>query len=204
MTHSKFHLCPMLLVALSLSVASAIAPAQSRADMPDADSLLDYSFKGLTLGLELGLSISYLSTGSKWEEDDWKPVVFGMGIGALAGVTTGILLSVIDRTSGGSGGFYLLRAAGYGALLGGVMGAALGVLFWLNDGSSKDVLRSAAWGAIFGSAGGLVYGMIESSNAKPRQEAALHLGNGIELRVAPAPPQHGPGMAAVLYGPLDF
>jgi hypothetical protein len=194
-----------LAFALLLSVASAIAPAHSRADMPDADSLLDYSFKGFTLGIELGLSISYLSTGSKWDEDDWKPVVFGMGIGALAGLTTGILLSVIDRTSGGSGGFYLIRAAGYGALLGGVMGALVGVLFWVSDGSSKDVLIDAAWGAIFGTAGGLIYGMIEAGNAKPRrEEAALRLGNGIKLTIAPAAPQHGGGGMAVLYGPLDF
>jgi hypothetical protein len=174
--------------------------------MPDADSLLDYSFKGLTLGLELGLSISYLATGPKWEEDEWKPVVFGMGIGALAGVGTGILLAVIDKSSGGSGGFYLIRAAGYGALLGGVMGAALGVLFWVNDGSSKDVLRSAAWGAIVGTGGGLIYGMIEAGNAKPREDARLRLGvgKGITLGFAPAPPQRGAGMAAVLSGPIDL
>jgi hypothetical protein len=82
----------------------------------------------------------------------------------------------------------------------------LGVLFWINDGSSKDVLRSAAWGAIFGSAAGLIYGMIEAGNAKPRgDDAALHLGKGINLSFAPAPPERGGGgMAAVLYGPLDF
>ena len=201
MTHSRNCFRHALVVALLLSAASAIAPAHSRADMPDADSLLDYGFKGTMLGIELGLSISYLSTGPKWEDDEWKPVVFGMGIGALAGLSTGILLAVIDKTSGGWGGFYLLRAAVYGSLLGGVMGAALGVLFWVNDGSSKDVLRSAAWGGIFGAAAGLIYGMIEAGNAKPRREdASLDLGEGVRLSIAPTTA----GGMAVLHGPLDF
>jgi hypothetical protein len=38
MTHPKNYLCHTLVMALLLSVASAIALAHSRADMPDADS----------------------------------------------------------------------------------------------------------------------------------------------------------------------
>jgi hypothetical protein len=200
-------------MALLLSAAGAIAPAHSRADMPDADSLLDYGFKGFTLGVELGLAVGYITTGPKWERNEWRSLVIGMGIGALSGLTTGILMAVIDTTSGGvPGGFYLLRDAGYGALLGGVMGSVIGILFWVNDGSPKDVLRSAAWGGLFGCGAGLIYGMIEASNAKPRRrgydddDAALHLGKGIKLSVSPTPPSRtaGGGVAAVLYGPLDF
>ncbi|HKU39054.1 MAG TPA: hypothetical protein VJR89_12925 [Polyangiales bacterium] len=195
-------------MALSLLAASVLAPAHSRADMPDADNLLDYGFKGLTLGAEIGLAVGYLSTGSEFEDEEWRKLVMGAGVGALSGIGAGILLAVIDKTSGGvPGGYYLLRDAGYGALLGGATGALVGMLVWIDDGSEKNILVGAAWGALFGAGAGLLYGFIEANNAKPRDDdddAALHLGGHVRLRIAPAPPSHGPGAAAVLYGPLDF
>ena len=203
-----------LAVALAalMFVASTFAPSRSRAEMPDAASLVDYGFKGFTLGLELGLAIGYITTGPRWERAEWKSLAMGMGIGALAGMTTGIIVAVADTTSEGVGGYYLLRDAGYGTLLGASMGAVVGLLLWVDDGSSKDVLRGSAFGALFGAGAGLVYGIIEAAHAKPRgrdyededEEAGWGLGRNLHLSAAPiGGPGHGAGVAAVMWGSLD-
>src|SRR4051794_28279826 len=140
-----------LVLAAVVYAATALAPARSRADMPNATSLVDYGFKGFTLGLELGLAIGYITTGPTWEPDEWKKLVLGAGIGALGGLTTGIIVAVADSTGhGAAAGYYLLRDSGYGVLLGATMGVVIGVLLWVDDGSSKDVLKGAAWGGVIG------------------------------------------------------
>ena len=194
-------------VAALVFAASTLSPARSRADMPDAASLVDYGFKGFTLGLELGLAVGYITTGKTWEKNEWKKLVISAGIGALAGMSTGIVVSVADSTSGGAGGYYILRDAGYGTLLGGTMGALVGVLLWVDNGRPKDVLRGAAYGALLGAALGIVYGVVEASNSRGRDEyddddAALKLGEGWHLTVTPTIPDEGavPGMAAVIDG----
>jgi hypothetical protein len=183
--------------------------------MPDATSLVDYGFKGFTLGLELGLAVGYITTGSEWEDGEWKNVVLGGGLGALGGMTIGIIVAVADATSHGvPAGYFLLRDAGYGTLLGATMGAVVGVLLWIDDGSEKDVLVGASWGAVIGAGAGLVYGIIEAANARPRSryrdddeeedEEGFHLGRGVHLSIGPAPTRNGLGMAAVLRGPFEF
>lgn len=181
--------------------------------MPDATTLVDYGFKGFTLGLEMGLALGYITTGSHWESNEWKKLVIGAGIGALAGMTTGIIVAVADAAGDGvPAGYYLLRDAGYGVLLGATMGAVIGVLLWVDDGTSKDVLKGAAYGALIGAAAGLLYGIIEASNARPHRrerdddeeedEGSLHLGHGVHLSFAPTSPVMGPGMTAVLWGKM--
>jgi hypothetical protein len=202
-----------LVLAAFVFAASTFSPAHSRADMPDATSLVDYGFKGFTLGLELGLAVGYLTTGPQWEQGEWKTVVLGAGIGALGGMTAGIVVAVADSTSHGvPAGYYLIRDAGYGVLLGATMGAVIGVLLWVDDGTSKDVLMGAAWGGVIGAGAGLLYGVIESANARPSRkyrddeddERGFHLGHGVHLSVAPSASPTGPGMAAVLWGPIDL
>lgn len=205
-----------LVLAAFVFAASTFSPAPSRADMPDAMSLVDYGFKGFTLGLELGLAVGYIATGPRWEHDEWKTVVLGAGIGALGGMTLGIVLAVVDSTSHGvPAGYYLIRGAGYGVLLGATVGATVGVLLWVNDGTSKDVLKGAAWGGVIGAAAGVLYGVIECANARPSRrgrdddededdERGFHLGRGVHLSLGPVPSVDGLGMAGVISGPLDM
>jgi hypothetical protein len=209
MTHSSRSLRITFAAAALAFAATALPPASSRADMPDAGSLVDYGFKGFTLGLELGLAVGYITTGPKWQQSEWKNLVIGMGVGALSGMTTGIVIAVADSTADGvPGGYYLLRDAGYGTLLGATMGGVVGMLFWVDDGSSKDVLQGAAWGSIFGAGAGLVYGVIEAAHAKPRgrdgwgddEDALLEIGHDVRVSVAPGLG----GMSAVVWGPIDF
>jgi hypothetical protein len=199
-----------LVLAAVVYAASALAPARSRADMPDATSLVDYGFKGFTLGLELGLAIGYISTGPRWESGEWKELVLGAGIGALGGMTLGIIVAVADSTSHGvPAGYYLIRDSGYGVLLGATMGAVIGTLLWVDDGTSKDVLKGAAWGGLIGAGAGLLYGIIEATNARPPSryrdddeddERGFHLGRDVHLSVSPTYTPNAPGMAAVMWG----
>jgi hypothetical protein len=215
-----------LVLAAVVFAASTFSPAHSRADMPDAISLVDYGFKGFTLGLELGLSIGYIMSGPEWDHDEWKKLVLGAGIGALGGMTLGIVVAVADSTSHGVyAGYYLLRDTGYGVLLGAAVGATIGVLLWVNDGTSKDVLQGASWGGVIGAGAGVLYGIIESANARPPRrgrhdhdhdddddeeyeyeyhEHGFNLGHGVHVQVGPTVSPTGPGMAAVLLGPIDM
>jgi hypothetical protein len=157
------------LFALVASLAlSALAPAKSYAVMPDADIIFDYGFKGLTIGAELGLSAGYLSAGTRYEEHEWRKLVLGVGIGALAGLTTGIIIAVADVSSGSVPvGYYVLRDAGYGTWIGAAVGALVGGLLWVDDGRPRDLIQGAAYGSIFGAVAGLAYGIVESKNATP-------------------------------------
>jgi hypothetical protein len=166
MTHAlKSARCRMALIAL---FALSWLPAHSRADMPDAADVLDYGFKGFTLGIEAGLAVGYLSTGRVYDEQDWRTLVLGMGIGALAGVTTGVIVSVADVTSNGVPvGYYMLRDSTYGTLIGAVLGGVVGGLLWVDDGTSRDLLQGAAYGTLFGAVAGIAYGIVEGANSQP-------------------------------------
>jgi hypothetical protein len=201
MTHafraSPFHLKAWLrshiaigLYALAMSLAlNAVAPAKSQAAMPDADILLDYGFRGFTLGAELGLSVGYLSAGNRYEQHEWRKLVLGMGIGALAGLTTGIIIAVADVASGSVPvGYYVLRDAGYGTWIGAAVGAIVGALLWVDDGRPRDLIQGAAYGSLFGAVAGLAYGIIEGKNATPPS----HHYNRYDSygKKAPTPPRH--------------
>lgn len=157
------------LYALVVSIAlGAVAPAKSRAAMPDADILFDYGFKGLTIGAELGLSVGYLSAGSRFEEHEWRKLVLGVGIGALAGLASGIVIAVADVSSGSIPiGYYVLRGASYGVWIGAAVGAIVGALLWIDDGRPRDLLQGAAYGSLFGAVAGMAFGIIEGKNSAP-------------------------------------
>jgi hypothetical protein len=154
------------LYALVVSIAlGAVAPAKSRAAMPDADIFFDYGFKGLTIGAELGLSVGYLSAGSRFEEQEWRKLVLGVGIGALAGLASGIVIAIADVSSGSVPvGYYILRAASYGVWIGAAIGTIVGALLWIDDGRPRDLLQGAAYGSLFGAVAGMAFGIIEGKN----------------------------------------
>jgi hypothetical protein len=180
-------------------VAASMLPAHSRADMPNAASLVDYGFKGFSLGLELGLSVGYISTGPVYRTEEWRKLVLGMGVGALIGMSTGIIVAVVDVTNHDVPvGYYVLRDAGYGTVLGATMGAVVGLLLWVDQGTPKDVLKGAAFGTLFGALAGIVYGAIEAKNAAA--PTGIRFGADWRLSLAPIGTQRAPGVAAVLSG----
>lgn len=160
---------PRVRAAIFVFLIGTLMPARSFAEMPDTGAIVDYSFKGFTLGLEIGLAVGYLSTGNHYADREWRKVVLGMGIGAVAGITGGIFIAAADYASRGSPlGYYILRDTNYGTLVGAAMGAVIGTLLWINDGTSRDLLRGVSYGTLFGGVVGIVYGIIEGKNASPR------------------------------------
>ncbi|HEY2733192.1 MAG TPA: hypothetical protein VGI70_04370 [Polyangiales bacterium] len=191
-------------LAFLLSMAAAtVLPARAKAAMPDPSMLVDYGFRGFGVGLELGLAVGYISTGPRYQTNEWRKLVLGMGVGALIGMTSGLVLAVADSTGPGVPvGFYVLRDSGYGTLFGAAVGALVGVLLWVDEGSPKSVLMGAAFGTIFGAVAGIAYGVIESMNVgPPRSEfGRFSLGHSVSLTVTPLPERNGTGLAALLSG----
>ena len=188
------HMAIGLYAVMFTVLLSALAPAKSRAAMPDADILFDYGFKGLTIGAELGLSLGYLSAGNRYEESEWRKLVLGVGIGALAGLTTGIIIAVADTTSGSAPvGHYILRDAGYGTWIGAAVGAMVGGLLWIDDGRPRDLIQGAAYGSLFGAVAGLAYGVIEGKNASPPSHRYYE--DDWRFSVSPT---YSPGLAATI------
>ena len=94
--------------------------------------------------------------------------MLGVGVGALTGLTTGIIIAVADVTSGSVPvGYYVLRDAGYGTWIGAAVGGIVGALLWVDDGRPRDLIQGAAYGSLFGAVAGLAYGIIEGKNATP-------------------------------------
>lgn len=179
------------LLAALLLIGSLSLPATARAQSDPEPSMFSYGFRGFWTGAGIGLAVGYLSTGSVYESGEWKKLVMGAGVGALLGVGTGIGLGIVDIGVPGRGtGWYVLRDMDYGSLLGGLCGAAVGALVWLDDGRSKDVLIGASIGALIGAGAGIAFGIAEglseSKRERARAERGLHLllsawpgGNGV-------------------------
>lgn len=174
--------------------------------------MLQYGFRGFWTGAELGLAVGFLSTGDRFESGEWRKLVFGAGIGALLGVGTGITLGLVDASSSSRPryGWFVLRDMGYGALLGGFTGAAVGALFWVDDGRPKDVLIGLSAGALIGAAAGVVFGIVEGVGAEPRREGKEHGAlsrrvPGVRLTLMGLPsartPAFGPGLIGCFDGP---
>ena len=187
-------------LALLIVVACTIFPARSFAELPDTGSVLDYSIKGFTLGAETGFAVGYLSTGEHYDNYEWKKLVLGAGIGALAGLTTGIIISIADASEGNIPvGYYMLRDSTYGTLIGALMGGLVGALLWVDDGTSRDVLQGAAYGTLFGAVAGIAFGIVEGNTA-PAYDHRRYRG-GRDWRVGLSPVSgRSSGLAASLSG----
>jgi hypothetical protein len=144
----------------------------------DGPSVFSYGMRGFWTGAQLGLAIGYLSTGSDFESGEWKNLVVGAGIGAVAGLGTAITLGVLDNGAAiqPGTGWYVLRDVGYGTTLGALAGLAIGAITMIDSGRTKNLLIGASIGALIGGAAGIAIGFIEAGNARSRRETAwLHL-----------------------------
>jgi hypothetical protein len=186
------------------------APAHAHAELPDRASFLDYGFSGFILGVEVGLPIGYIATGPKYTEPEWRKLVLGAGIGALAGLTTGFVAALADSGERGTA-FYIVADAGYGALGGAGLGAIVGLLIWVSRDAQaehevgKDMLMSASFGALIGTGLGVIFGAFEGANADHmHRNRAAGERRRVHFTLTAVPPSQGTGMAALLSGPLDL
>jgi hypothetical protein len=130
-------------------------------------------------------------------------LVLGAGIGALSGLTLGMAFAVSDTSHSQSVGYYMIRDGNYGSLFGAGVGALAGVLFWIDDGTKKDVLVGAAIGALGGAAAGIIYGIVEGSmgvSTRSNTYWGKRRERDFYVSVTPAPGPGGPMLAASMGG----
>lgn len=163
-------LVPFRLGLFALVFVAAVAQTQTAqaagyyGPNPDyAPSVFTYGFRGLTLGSLVGLSGGYLvARHDGFEGDDWKPLVYGVGIGALAGGGLGLTLGFVDLADDQPGmGNIALRDMVYGAGFGALVGAITGGLVVIKSGDAEHILFGAAIGTLAGTAVGLAVGLFE-------------------------------------------
>ena len=134
----------------------------------------------------VGLSAGYLTARSGgWDrDDDWQPLVYGTGIGALAGGVLGLSLGIVDMSRNTPGyGAVILRDTVYGAAFGAAAGGIVGTLALVSTKKGEHVLLGAAVGALAGATAGVALGIVEgnrsldrSRNPDPQARFSLTLG----------------------------
>ncbi|HEU4581360.1 MAG TPA: hypothetical protein VFS67_24050 [Polyangiaceae bacterium] len=150
---------------LSISAAAVAMPALARAAEEDPPSIIHYGVNGFWTGAQIGLASGYLATGRDYEAREWRKLVFGAGLGALAGTGLGLTLGIVDAGGPTPGtGWLVLRDTGYGVGLGALAGTATGALFLINSGNPKNLVTGAAIGSLIGAGVGAAVGIIEGAS----------------------------------------
>jgi hypothetical protein len=168
----------LFLSSLSIAVACVAAPSLAHAAEDEQPSVIKYGTDGFMTGAQIGLASGYLATGREYESREWRKLVFGTGLGAIAGTGIGLTLGLLDVGGPAPGaGWLALRDTGYGIGLGVLVGTATGALFLINSGRPKNLLTGAALGGLIGAATGAVVGVIEGAHlqrqpAEPRSARA--------------------------------
>lgn len=129
-----------------------------------SESVFTYAFRGLGIGVPVGLSAGYLLTrDGDWGTDDWQDVGLGVAIGAIGGAVGGLTVGLIDASDGRTGtGAIVLKDTWYGTLLGITVGAIVGGVTLMSSGEAEDLLVGMAWGAVIGAPVGVGVGFIEA------------------------------------------
>jgi hypothetical protein len=174
------------LVAAQILLLARPGHGQTRDEPLYTPSIFLYGFDGFVLGAGAGLGAGYLAArGDGWTEDDWRPLAYGAGVGALAGGVLGLTLGVTDMVNETQGrGYFVLRDGGYGLGFGAATGAIVGGLSAIGSGEPQRILTGGAVGALVGTGAGLVLGVVEGQRAWRRHTR-------VALTLAPAPEPSG-------------
>lgn len=153
-----------LRVAIAFGVGAIAALTASPAQAQDDDSAFTYAFRGLGIGVPVGAAAGYLITrDGDWGSDNWRDVGVGVAVGAIGGAMGGLAIGIADLSDGKTGmGGTVLRDTWYGTLLGATVGAIIGLVHVMDDGSGEDVLVATAWGAVIGAPVGIGVGFLEA------------------------------------------
>ena len=143
----------------------AVAPVA----VSPAPSPFETGMRGFSMGLAAGLAGGYLvARENGLHSSDWRPLVAGAGIGALAGGALGLTLGLVDNNSAAPGrGFLVMRGMAAGGGFGLVAGAIVGGLVALETDKPEHILLGAAIGTLSGTVAGLVLGSVERNPWAP-------------------------------------
>jgi hypothetical protein len=164
--------CWGLVAMLAGTVLGAVpARAQPREESLYTPSIFGYGFDGFLLGTGAGLGAGYLAArAGGWHRDDWQPLAYGAGIGALAGGTLGLSLGITDMVNETRGrGYFVLRDGGYGLGFGAATGAIAGGLSAVGSKKPEHILLGGAVGGLIGTGVGVVLGIVEGQRVWHRQ-----------------------------------
>jgi hypothetical protein len=177
--------------ALALSAALAAFPHTARCQEAQAEkaSVFTYAGRGFLVGSMVGLSVGYLTARSGgWDRNtDWQPLVYGTGIGALAGGALGLSLGIVDMSRNTPGyGAVIVRDTVYGTAFGAAAGGIVGTLALVSTKKGEHVLLGAAVGALAGAVAGVALGIIEGNRSveRPRPPDAPQASFGVTLAAA--------------------
>ncbi|HEX3696690.1 MAG TPA: hypothetical protein VH374_15020 [Polyangia bacterium] len=139
--------------------------AQANVSTPSAPppSPFETGISGFGMGIAAGLAGGYLvARENGLQRRDWRPVVAGAAIGALAGGALGLTLGFIDNGARPSGrGYLITRDMAYGGTFGTIFGALIGGLVALETNRPENILFGAAIGTLAGTGAGVVFGSLE-------------------------------------------
>jgi hypothetical protein len=146
-----------------LTLAATSARHTLAANLPPP-TVFDGAYQGLLVGATAGLATGYLFARHPGDagSTDWKPLVYGAGIGALGGAAIGLTLGIVDMSQGKPGrNGYVMRDGLYGAGLGAVLGGIAGGLAALSTKKGEHLLLGSAIGVLSGSCLGMAVGFVE-------------------------------------------
>jgi hypothetical protein len=170
------HLLPIV---CALALATIVARPARAAEAPP--TVFDGAYQGLLVGGTAGLATGYLfARQDGWHSSkDWKPLVYGAGIGALAGATIGLTLGIIDMSQSKPGRTaYVMRDGLLGAGLGAVLGGIAGGLAALSSGKGEHILLGGSIGVLSGTFLGMGVGVVEGTRKYGATVAAVPTAGG--------------------------
>jgi hypothetical protein len=144
-------------------------------------TVFDGAYQGLLVGALAGGATGYMFARSDtWKESGgWKPVVYGVGIGAISGAVLGLTLGIVDMTQRKPGrNGYVMRDGLYGAGLGAVLGGIAGGLGALASKKGEYILLGASIGVLTGTCGGIAVGFVEGYRKYSASVASVQQSDG--------------------------
>jgi hypothetical protein len=175
-------------VALVVAIAAVLSGQARAGDQLPPPTVFDGAYQGLLVGAVAGAATGYIiARNDTWNESGgWKPVVYGTGIGALAGSALGLTLGIVDMAQRKPHrNAYVMRDGLYGAGLGVMLGGIAGGLAALSTKKAENILLGGAIGALAGTVGGIAVGFVEGYRKYTASVAAVQQADG-SLAFVPA------------------